>query len=187
MKEKREVRAKEVIEDLNAGMQNAELCKKYRLSERGLVKVLKKLVSAKLVSKDDIAPRIHDIQKPSEAQDIRKAPRCYPVFGILIHELDDLAVDYYIQDVSEKGFRIAGMPAKVGEVRTFLIQADEFVDVFPFSFEARCRWVKADSNMDEYTAGFEISKISEQGANELKQIIRHMTIGKSVTADSPED
>lgn len=187
MKEKREVRARDVVEDLRAGKTNTELREKYRLSDKGLVKVFKKLVNAKLVEIAEVEPRIALLQDSGYVHEVRQEPRCYPVFGILIHELDDLAADYYIQDISEKGFRISGMPSKVGEVRTFLIEADEFVDVFPFSFDAQCRWVKADSNLDEYSAGFEITKISEQGINELRQIIKHMTVGKDPGIEAPAE
>lgn len=187
MKEKREVRARELVEDLRAGQTNAELRKKYRLSEKGLASVFKKLLDAKLVESSELEDRLALIQNAASIHVARKEPRCYPVFGILIHELDDLAADYYIQDLSAIGFRISGMPTKVGEVRTFLIQADEFVDVFPFSFDAQCRWVKADSNIAEYSAGFEITKISEQGLNELKQIIKHMTVCTDEAPAAAED
>ena len=175
MKAKREVRAKDVLEDLQKGLQNSELQEKYRLSGKGLVKVLRTLVSAKLLNIKDIEDRLAILPKPESSPETRQERRCYPGFGILIHELDDLAEDYYIQDISLSGFKITGMPTKVGESRTFLIEADEFVDVFPFSLKAECRWVKADSNMNEYVAGFEITKITEQSLNELKQIIKHMT------------
>ncbi len=187
MKERREVRAREMVEDIRAGKTDSELLEKYRLSEKGLASVMKRLLDAGLMESSELKNRLALFQQTASIPVPRKEPRCYPVFAILIHELDDLATDYYIQDLSLKGFRISGMLSKVGDVRTFLIQADEFVDVFPLSFDAQCRWVKADSNINEYSAGFQIVKISEGNLNELKQIIKHMTVSEDQASEDDDD
>lgn len=49
MKTQREIQAKHLVEHVQAGVSNAELMKKYRLSAKRLLSVLRKLVEAKLM------------------------------------------------------------------------------------------------------------------------------------------
>jgi hypothetical protein len=80
-----------------------------------------------------------------------------------------------VTDVTEKGVGVRGIDAEVGETRTFVISADEFTLVGPFAFEATCRWVNRDGAEGDFLAGFEITKISEDGLRELRNLIRALT------------
>lgn len=51
---KLELRAKDVVADIRAGMSQAELAKKYRLSPKGLASMFRKLVRSRAVSKSEI-------------------------------------------------------------------------------------------------------------------------------------
>jgi hypothetical protein len=51
-----------------------------------------------------------------------------------------------------------------------LVQADEFADVYPFTFDAVCRRVEESGDEDPYTAAFEITSISRGGRGELRKL-----------------
>jgi hypothetical protein len=72
-------------------------------------------------------------------------------------------------DISEVGLQISGIPAKVGDTKEFLVQADYFADVYPFIFESKCKWTsKAEDG--NFLSGFEITSITEGELEELRKI-----------------
>ena len=81
----------------------------------------------------------------------------------------------WITDITEEGLQLTGMPAEVGQSRSLLIRADEFHDIFPFAFDAKCKWVHTD-DVNETLVGFEIVDISETGLEELRKLIQLLTI-----------
>ena len=54
---KRQIRAKVILADLRAGLSDHELMEKHRISEKGLRSILKKLLTAGLISKENFAWR----------------------------------------------------------------------------------------------------------------------------------
>ena len=54
---KRQVKAKEILEDLRAGFTDDQLMEKYRLSPTGLKSLFDKMVEAKVMSEDEYAWR----------------------------------------------------------------------------------------------------------------------------------
>ena len=83
-------------------------------------------------------------------------------------------MEAWILDITEKGLQLTGLLAEVGQYRSLLIRADEFHDIFPFAFDALCKWVEYEDG--ENGVGFEIVDISETGLNELRKLIRLLTI-----------
>jgi hypothetical protein len=57
-----------------------------------------------------------------------------------------------------------------------VIPADEFFGISPFSFEAACRWIEQQNERTEPVAGFEITDISDQNYQRLKQLIRSLKL-----------
>ena len=55
--EKPAISAKDILEDIRAGCSDSELMRKYNLSARGLHRVFKKLVRAKVVTDTEISER----------------------------------------------------------------------------------------------------------------------------------
>jgi len=79
-----------------------------------------------------------------------------------------------VVDVSEKGLRISGIPVTVGSTKEFMVQADEFADVYPFVFEANCQW--STSENDQCLSGLRITKISDGGMAELRKLVDMLTV-----------
>jgi hypothetical protein len=102
--------------------------------------------------------------------------RNYLTFPVPVYESDNLLARGEIDDISEKGMQISGIDAQPGESKSLLIRADEFHDIFPFVFEARCQWARREISDDRIVAGYEIVDISDLGRGELRKLISVLTL-----------
>lgn len=170
MKPKIHIRSGEVVKDLKAGLSNEEVKQKYNLSDRQLHSLFEKLKAAKLLTGPDFEERSSRLGEALLSH-LRKTPRIHPAVSIPVYVLDDLTTEYTLKDLSEGGFQIDGLSTKLGERQSFVVQGEELADVSPFSFEAECKWVKADSNKKEFYAGFAIVKIEPADLDELRKLV----------------
>jgi hypothetical protein len=179
MPSKRRIRAKDVVRDIRAGMSNAALMEKYQISERSLQRILSQMLDAGALMEIELVGRLpvsEPEQPASGATDtvgdvLRRSARSYVMVRLPVYDLDDLTVEGYVEDVSETGLMVGGIRAAVGETKSLLIQADEFADVFPFTFDVECRWSELQ-NDGSCVAGFEITSISQVGKRELEKLVR---------------
>jgi hypothetical protein len=178
MREKRRVSMKDVVNDIRAGMADPELMTKYNLSARGLQRTFEKLVAAGAIAESEIEGRFPSTADSLYFENMRELPRHYLVIPIPIYELGRPAdVPGKLRDVTEKGVGVIGVKAKVGETKVFAIYPNEFVTVSPFSFEAVCRW-NEESGIGDLMAGFEITRISDESLEKLRQLIEELTFGQ---------
>jgi hypothetical protein len=175
MSAKRTIKAKEVVFDIRSGMTNRQLMDKYKVSVNSLHNLLRKLVDFKALQISEVQALLSSIPEESAFKEIRKEPRNYVFVPLPIYDVNNLLDEGQVMDLSEGGLRTSGLEAKIGEKREFLIQADYFAHVFPFCFEAECRWV-SQTEEEPWFAGFQITSISEGGLVELRKIIRMLTI-----------
>jgi hypothetical protein len=177
MTAKRQIRAKDMVSDVRAGMSNLALMEKYQISERSLKKIFDKLRAAEALMEIELADRLPvseslqapSVVMPSGGETLRRSARSYVMVKLPVYDLDDLTVEGYVEDISETGLMVGGIQAAAGETKSLLIQADEFADVYPFTFDVKCRW---SETQDDGTceAGFEITSISKVGKVELKKL-----------------
>jgi len=106
----------------------------------------------------------------------RMEPRCYPILNVPVHDMDDPAIEGYVQDLSGHGVQISGINATAGQKKTFFIELHQLGEVRPFSFEAECRWVHSEDRNVPALAGFEIISITDKDFTELKKIIESFTL-----------
>lgn len=106
----------------------------------------------------------------------RMEPRCYPILDVPVHDLDDPAIEGYVQDLSGHGVQIAGIIAAVGQKKTFFIELPHLGGVRPFSFEAECRWMKSEDRETPVLAGFEIISITDKDFEELRKIMESFAL-----------
>jgi len=67
---------------------------------------------------------------------------------------------------------MASYDRAVGKKKIFLIRAEPFDEVQPFTFEATCRWVRVrEKERTYYLAGFEITEISDEARSQLRKLI----------------
>ncbi len=172
MPSKRTIPAKEFLSDLRRGLSDKQLKEKYAISEAGLQRIFHKLLQAKAISPHELEGRIGvDLAVGSH---YRQATRGYLLFTIPVYDTEALEKEGWILDITEKGLQLNGIEAEVGQTKSLLIRADEFHDIYPFAFDAVCRWINAGD--DQEGIGFEITDISETGLNELRKLLKLLTI-----------
>ncbi len=176
MSTKRKISAKEIVADLRSGLTNAQLMDKYHLTANGLQGILQKLVNAGALLDIELAGRSAPAAATtsSTASSLRDAARSYVMFKLPVYDLDDITGEGHILDISETGLLVVGLSAKVGDRKSLLIQADEFADVYPFTFDAVCRRIEKAGDAEPYAAAFEITSISDTGRGELGKLCRFL-------------
>jgi hypothetical protein len=175
MSPKRRIKGNEIVADIKGGMTDQHLMEKYKLSQQALKNIFRKLVDAGAILESELQERIPPERIPNYAKNNRGYQRNYVFVRLPVYDMENLLNEGQVVDISERGLQINGIPAKEGEQKGFLIQADYFADVFPFSFEAECEWASRGED-GQWNAGFRISKISEGGLEELQKLIRMLSL-----------
>ena len=171
------IKSSRISADIRAGATKEQLMEKYGLTAVGLDNIFKKLVAAGVMTADEV-----NGGSPSDAGELedvtarRTLPRNYMVVSIPIYEANDLLSEGTIIDINENGMKIQGIKAAEGEAKSLLVQGDEFHDVYPFVFDAVCRWTKTDETTGVTAAGFEIAAISDASLDELRKLISALSI-----------
>jgi len=173
---KRQIPAHPVAADIRAGMTNAELMERYRISSGMLEKIFKKLQDTNMITARDLDGRMLSPHQGLVHDSVPQEPICYTIMRLPITDLSNLDADCYVKAFTEKGLHIVNLSTNVGEKKNFLIPASEFADVQPFSFEAECRWARAQTDTERQTAGFEITRIWDEGLQQLREFMQSATI-----------
>ncbi len=103
-------------------------------------------------------------------------PRHYIAMTVHIYESQRPEIMGTLSDVTEKGIATAGIEATVGETTTLVIPAENFVGGEPIEFEAKCRWATKEADSGEWSAGFQIEKISAKSLEDLKGLIHSASL-----------
>lgn len=172
---RRRVKAKDIVSDLRAGMPDSKLTEKYKLSSKALQSLFEKLIEADAISRREVENRSASYDETVAIESLRAIPRNYLAFPIPVYRVDDLGAKGHIHDITELGAQIWGLDVAVDDLVAFLVQADEFADIYPFVFEARCIWVKTEGERGDPMAGFEIIDISRGSLAELRKLIQSLT------------
>ncbi len=176
---RRRIDTKELVTDIRSNLSDVELMEKYKLSSRGLQRVFTKLVDSGAVMADDISGRsfLHD--DSVTLQKVRGSLRALPILSIGIHDKKNPQIMGRIIDLSEVGVGVSGVEAEVGELKSLVVVPDEFLEVEPFSFEAKCRWSRMGDEDKICNAGFEITDISAGDYIQLLELLQLMTLSFS--------
>jgi hypothetical protein len=176
MTEKRTIRAKDIVNDIRAGMSDHELMGKYKLSVKGLESIFRKLEESGTVKRSDLYGRFVSFDDTVNLGSARKLPRNYFALALGIYESGNPDNKGEIFDASEKGVGVKGMDSRPGQNQTLVIDGSDVVDVGVLSFQAVCRWAQRDDN-GICLAGFEIVTVSESDLAKLRKLIRDATLG----------
>ncbi len=173
MDEKREISARSFVKDVRSGMAVLDLMKRYKLTQKGLRSVLRKLVRAKVMTKAEINSRAWLTEDIAVVSGLRRFPRTEIKFPLLVCPADEPAKKGFVKDISPKGLAVEGIKASVGESQKLRIRSNELVDSNTFEFQVQCRWTRDDRETEEEDlAGFEITDISTGAFAELEKILR---------------
>jgi Mor family transcriptional regulator len=159
------------LADIRAGMSNPDIMEKYKLSEDMLRQVSKKLLDARMTRSVEEGP-VTTIEERPDFLATREFVRHEVDFELPVYEAGRPELHGLVRDVSEEGVGVAGIEAKVGDLKTLVILGDEFGEFSSFEFEAYCRWCYADKADGTCLAGFAISKISKNDLQQLKMLVR---------------
>ncbi|GAH79090.1 unnamed protein product, partial [marine sediment metagenome] len=152
------IRAKDFVEDFHCGMSNSDLLRKYRLSAKGLRSVFRKLLDAKVLSKDDILRRFLSTRGLRRMRSSRRFPRKRIRYPLLVCDAESPEVKGFVRDISEKGIAVEGIEAGRGDLRALMIRSNELSDTSTFEFVVECRWARKNEDSGEFpVSGFEIT------------------------------
>jgi hypothetical protein len=174
----RPVNTKAIIEDIKSGLGDIPIMEKYQLSPAEYLRVLDKLVAVRAITETATRERKRALKArpPEETLSKRQLQRNYALFTIAIHDADDLTVTGTLNDITEKGLQLSGMPAQAGGVRTFLVRSDVFTVSPPLVLTAICKWTVPEEEGRNLVAGFEITGISRHDLLGLRRLIEELTI-----------
>jgi len=175
MPTKRTIKAKDIVTDIRSGMTDAELMDKYQLSAKGLESLFQKILEAKAMQPAEFYDRKPRRDDTVALENLRRSPRNYLAFPLPIVEAPDFENEGTVVDINEHGLQVSGIEATAGDTKDFLIRADELQEIYPFGFQAICRWAKKEPDGTP-VAGFEITDIPEGSLQELRKLIRSLTI-----------
>jgi hypothetical protein len=177
MAAKERIRTTDFVADVRSGMTDEDLMKKYELETDALENAFTQLIVVGALTIEELDARTVRQNSQVEAPNLRRLPRNYLVFKISVHDAKDLRREGWVTDLTEIGLQIAGLASEIGQIRSLLIRSDQYVDVFPFGFDAVCRWVERDGVTGEYSAGYEITSIPTGSLQELRKLIHRVTLG----------
>jgi len=176
---RQQIHAKAVVSDIRSGLGDNGLMAKYGLSQRGLERLFKKLVALKLITPDELYRGSPLYQKRIDRIMSRLHPRADLGVRVPIYDVTTGNVGL-VRDISERGLRVAGIAADVGDERAFQIPIDMFMHADPLLIIAECRWVTIKGKNRKYpVAGFELKDVSVADGKVLKEFIDFLLLSKS--------
>lgn len=166
-----DIRANEIVEEIRRGHTDIDLMKKYRLSTKRLEKLLQKLIDAEVIDSDELYEHSHTYRLLVDRMRGRMYPRISIEFPLHIYDIPSSRMGL-IRDISEGGFRVAGMKPVEGNLASFQLPVGVFMNSDPLTFIARCVWVRQRGKALKYRdAGFEITEIRKDDQESLKDFV----------------
>jgi PilZ domain len=179
MGEKRQINGRNIIDDLRSGMTDQALQAKYRLSTSGLCTIYEKLVDREAISHSELSGWSPLYRLRTHYKESRSYPRADLNIEVPIYDLGTGSTGL-LRDISEKGMRVAGIDASVGQARTFQIPVEMFMKADRLLIVAECKWSKPKGTLKEYVvAGFEIIDLPANDRNTLQNFITFLLLSSS--------
>ena len=179
MGDKRQIKGRDILSDLRSGMADSELQLKYKLSIKALLTVFKQLMACKSISHSELYEISSSYRDRVDHITRRRHPRADLAVRVPIYDMSsgELGV---LRDISETGFRVAGIESKVGQAKTFQIPIDMFMQAEPLLIIAECKWVELKERKQKYfVAGFEIVDLPANDRNTLEDFMSVLLLSES--------
>ncbi len=175
MLSKRTIRQRELLNEIHSGMSDAELRSKYRLSAKGIETLFNLLVAGGAIDQSELFGKYPWYERKVTHVDQRSEPRVGLKGTVYIYDVLRSSTGT-LRDVSEKGFRVAGIECGIGETKGWLLDFEPLIKADPMLVVARCRWRETRGHSRKYiTAGFEILDISENDSKVLRSLIKSLS------------
>ncbi len=167
----------EVLQDIRSGMGDAELKGKYKLSSRGLVRLLERLVDSNLISHSELSERSGAYRNKVGHIYGRSHVRAHITVSIPVYDIGSIGSSAIglLRDVSLEGFRIAGIESNVGDVKTFQLPLDMFIKAHPLILVGECSWVAPGAgNQNYWVTGYRMETVTETDADAITKFINFL-------------
>lgn len=176
---KRKIPLKSVVDDIRSGMNDEYLMEKYGLPPRGLRALFKKLLEAQLIGHSELYKTSALYREKMDQIKKRRSPRADLSVPLAVYDVT-LSSFGVVRDISETGLCVAGIPSEVGEVKTFQLPVDNFMNADPLLLIAECRWVEEKGEKAKYfVAGFELLDLSDADRTALKKVMDFLLLSNS--------
>lgn len=161
----------DLTRDIRAGMSDSELMEKYGLSAEGLRFTLQTLIDTQVISLDEMYNTTSSQSDTVFVDNMRESPRYFFAVVVEIYESKQPEIRGNLSNITEKGIATEGIKARKGDTKVFVIPTEGFPEVERIVFEAECRWAKQEEHTGEWSAGFEITKISDECLDNLAKLM----------------
>jgi hypothetical protein len=179
MREKRQIKGRDILKDLRSGMADPELQVKYSLSEKALQTILEKLVSGNAISHSELYEISSSYRDRVDRMTERRYPRADLAVHVPIYDIGSGATGV-LRDISETGLRVAGIESSVGQAKAFQIPIEMFMQAEPLLIIAECKWAEIKGRHKKYpVAGFAIIDLSERDRNIVQNFISVLLLSES--------
>jgi hypothetical protein len=165
--------AKSILRDIQAGLGDVPIMEKYQIAPSEYMRVLEKFKHV------EIARKRRALVAQSVSHDLphmRALPRCYIFREVCVYDAKAPGKEGKVNDMTESGLQLAGIESEIGDVRTLTVVSDHAGTRSKVSFEAVCRWVQNENDFGESVAGFEITRIADDGLLRLRRLIQELTL-----------
>ena len=182
---KRKIRHREVLNEIRSGISEAELRTKYRLSAKGVERLFNLLVANGTIDQSELFQKYPFYERKITHVERRWEPRVSLNGNVYIYDVLRSSTGT-LRDISERGFRAAGINCNVGESKSLLIDLQPLIKSDPVLVVAKCRWAETRGHSRKYiTAGFEIIEISDSDSMVLRSLIQSLRSPPPKTARDP--
>jgi hypothetical protein len=175
MSSKRTIKAKDIVNDIRAGMNDHQLMQKYRLSVKGLQSIFAKLEDLRAVKHSELYSRTPWYDDTVNVGSMRNLPRNYMALSLTIHEAENPVNKGIVVDMTEKGVGVTGIEVRENQTGVLVVNSGELADIGSITFEATCRWVRKDED-GTCNSGFEITGISKGDLDKLRHLISELSL-----------
>ena len=176
---KRKIRVKLIRDDIASGLTELDLMAKHDLSLNELLKLFRELVRTGIATHEELYEKFAWYGEITDQPNQRRARRAslslrLPIYDILSGNSGNVI------DISLTGLRIAGMEYEVGNLTTFYLPTDVFMNTDSLLVVAECRWVsKKNQKRKNSMAGFELQDLSPADRRVLQRFINSLLLSKS--------
>lgn len=129
----------QIIKDIRSDLIDSEIMQKHGISAKELQKIYQDLLKSNSVELAELycRPVLWDNSVSSEHQ--REFPRLLLAFVLPVHDASNPEMKGIVGDLTERGMKLEGILAEVGEKRQFVVNPSKLGEMEPIKFEAECR------------------------------------------------
>lgn len=178
MAPRRIINAKDILDDIRAGMSDQYLMSKYNLSAKGLQSAFEKLINNRLITVEEIygTPRSEE-HDTVIIDDVTQIQRHILTVTAVVHDTSNPQVEARLHEVTDRGLTVEGIQARIGETKTLVIPCRHLLNVDDIWFEAQCLWTEYNRETGQWVSGFQITSITKEGLGHLRELVRLLTLG----------